>query len=311
MLTGLVLHPERGIGAVFAEARQADRQGYDSIWLPDHLMDTRRSQTPAGPLDSVTLMTALGAVTKRVRLAWSMLNVGFRHPAVLAKMLASLDQITHGRVICSLGSGWFKEEYEAYQVPLIDDHDARVGYAREVVQLIKELWTHPAPEEVTFEGRYVKAHKLAFNPATYQKPHPPIWFGGDSDASLSIVRDLADGWVMLTSGNRETLTKILGASNWPKRPMTVVKNVRLFVSENRRLALAEAERAYRANPSRQPGAPSSFEEYREREAVGTPDECLARLAEIQSWGVNYVRFNFDTPAQQARAARLMLPRLGK
>ena len=123
-------------------------------------------------------MTALGAITTRTRLAWAMLNLSFRKPAVLAKMLATLDQITHGRVICSAGAGWFKDEYAGYDLPFQEEHDDRLSYAREALLLMRELWTHPAPERVTFEGRFLKTQGLAFNPLPYQRPHPPIWFGG-------------------------------------------------------------------------------------------------------------------------------------
>src|SRR5205814_10335160 len=101
MKAGLSLHAERGLEAVFVEARCADEQGFDSIWLNDHMMEypRGRDQLPERPLDSFTLMTALGASTKRVRLAWAMLNLGFRRPAVMARLLATLDGITHGRVM--------------------------------------------------------------------------------------------------------------------------------------------------------------------------------------------------------------------
>ena len=131
---GILLHPERGIDAVFEEARQADQQGFDSIWLGDHIMGHGYTGSD-GPLDSFTLMTALGGITKQTRLAWSMLNPTFRYPAMLAKVLATLDQITKGRVICSLGAGSVPAETKAYGIPAIQDHDARVTYSREVVQL--------------------------------------------------------------------------------------------------------------------------------------------------------------------------------
>src|SRR5581483_5626158 len=153
--TGLLLNPERGVDAVFEEARQADQQGFDSIWLGDHIMGHGYTGSD-GPLDSFTLMCALGGATRNVRLAWSMLNPSFRYPAMLAKVLATLDQVTKGRVICSLGSGSVPAESKAYNIPIIEDHDARVGYAREVVQLLKELWAHPAPEKVSFNGEHVK-----------------------------------------------------------------------------------------------------------------------------------------------------------
>ena len=106
------------------------------------------------------------------------------------EMLTTLDQLTSGRVICSIGAGWLKPEYVAYDVPFVDDHDERIAHEREVVLLLKELWTHPAPERVTFEGKHVRARELAFNPAPFQKPHPPIWIPGSG--SLETIRWVAE-----------------------------------------------------------------------------------------------------------------------
>src|SRR5262249_22129592 len=125
MKIGVGLHPDRGHQIVLEEARQADLQGFDSVWLNDHMMGLRTAHSPAEPLDSLTLMTTIGAMTTRVRLAWGMLNPSFRPAAVLAKMLATLDVLTGGRVICSIGAGWLKEEYLAYGVPFFADHAER------------------------------------------------------------------------------------------------------------------------------------------------------------------------------------------
>src|SRR3954466_6775195 len=126
---GLHLHPERGVDTVLAEARAADEQGYDSVWLADHLM--REPKDPDGGLDSFTLMTAIAAQTRNVRLAWGALNPSFRRPAILAKMLATLDRISHGRVICTIGAGSDRSEYAPYELEWIEDHDARIAYGRE------------------------------------------------------------------------------------------------------------------------------------------------------------------------------------
>lgn len=310
MQVGITLHPDRGIDAVLAEAKAADEQGYDSVWLFDHLMAFNTPEhTPDGPFENFTLMTAIGAVTHRTRLAWGMLNVSFRYPAVLAKMLATLDQVTKGRVICTLGSGWFKEEYEAYNLPLLDDHDERAEYAREVVALIKELWTHPAPERVTFEGKHVRVTNLPFNPKPFQQPHPPIWFGGDSEASLQTVRDYCDGWVMLRA-TREDVEAQLRSPQWPSRPMTLVRNLRVYAGEDRteavKIATAEFQRAKEAGA---PGLPDTVEEFIAREVVGTPEECLSRIRDLESWGINYIRVNYQTAEAQESLARLVLPRL--
>jgi alkanesulfonate monooxygenase SsuD/methylene tetrahydromethanopterin reductase-like flavin-dependent oxidoreductase (luciferase family) len=310
---GLQLHPDRGTDAVLEEARRADQQGFDSVWLSDHLFNTRGAHQTDLPLETLTLAAAIGAVTTRTRLAWATLNITLRPPALLAKMLASLDQLTHGRVIATLGSGWNLPEWEAYNLPIIEDHDDRAAYAREVVQLFKQLWTHPAPELTTFEGRYVRVKELPFNPAPYQQPHPPIWFGGESEPTLQTVKQLCDGWMMLSAGGRpETLRGVLSAPDWPARPMTLVKGARIIVRGTRDEAVAAATAEYEALRVASPQlAGQSFDDFLEREVIGPPDACLERLAAIEATGVNYLRVNFPSEEAQDAVARLLLPRLSE
>jgi alkanesulfonate monooxygenase SsuD/methylene tetrahydromethanopterin reductase-like flavin-dependent oxidoreductase (luciferase family) len=307
MKLGLLLHPERGVDAVLAEAHSADQQGYDSVWVSDHLMEWRGNPGPDLPLDSFTLMTAVGAVTSRTRLAWAMLNPSFRPPAVLAKMLATLDQITHGRVICTAGAGWFEEEYRAYDLPFVEDHDERIAAAAEALRLMCELWTHPAPERVSFEGKYVRASNLAFAPAPWQKPHPPIWFGGDSEATQRVVRELADGWVMLRTAP-DALRQALASPDWPSRPMTLVRNSRIVVGATRDEALATVGRMIEQHAEAQ-AMPASVEEFLQRFIAGNADECLQQLDAVEATGINYLRLAFEDAEQQARVAREILPRL--
>jgi alkanesulfonate monooxygenase SsuD/methylene tetrahydromethanopterin reductase-like flavin-dependent oxidoreductase (luciferase family) len=305
---GLTLHPERGMDPVFEEARQADQQGYDSIWLGDHLMNTAGETSPDRPFETFTLATGLGAATTRTRLAWAMLNVGIRPPTLLAKMLTTLDHVTHGRVIASVGSGWFKEEYEAYNLPLIDDHDERVDYACEVIQLFKELWTHPAPERVTFNGKLVRTHELPFSPAPYQKPHPPIWFGGDSEATISLVKQYCDGWVLLRTDG-EDVKRLRAEPDWPTRPMTIVKTAPIFVQESRQAAEEEIAQIFESRAIRS-SAPD-LDAFRAISVIGTPDDCIERFREIGSTGINYIRVNCADAPHQERIAQWILPRLGE
>src|SRR5712691_2959214 len=295
MKFGIQLHGDRGADAVLREARRADEQGFDSVWLFDHLLGFRGSHVPHEPLDSFTLMTAVGAVTTRVRLAWAMLNPSFRNPAVLAKMLATLDVITHGRVICSLGAGWFEEEYRAYDLQFLDDHADRIRHEREVALLLKELWTHPAPERVTFDGEYVRVRDLAFNPQPIQQPHPPLWIGGDSDDTLALVKEVADGWVMLRSGSPETLSGVLSSPDWPTRPMTVARTAQVYIGSSHAAALDEAQQAVAAGQS---GQARTVEDVVKIAVIGTPEECLQRFEEMASWGINYLRLGFWSEAQQ-------------
>jgi alkanesulfonate monooxygenase SsuD/methylene tetrahydromethanopterin reductase-like flavin-dependent oxidoreductase (luciferase family) len=321
MLFGVQLHPELGADAVIREAQQADSLGYDSVWLYDHLMNWAGAQTAEFPLDALTLAAAIGASTHHVRISWGVLNLGFYNPAVLAKALATIDQITHGRVICTAGSGWFKEEAEAYNVPMIQDHDERSAAAYEAVSLIKELWSHPAPDTTTHTGKYFTTRNLPFQPAPYRRSGPPIWIGGESDVTLRIVKDLADGWMLLSSGSADFIRSATSAPDWPTRPMTIVKTCRMIVGESRSDALEAAQRTYavrrRAREAQieQPGHPLapmiSFDEFVERETVGTPDECIARVADLESAGVNYIRLAFDDIQQMEAVARLVLPHYAK
>ena len=306
MKFGLQLHQERGGDAVLDEARLADEQGFDSVWLFDHLMAFRAGAEHHNhePLETFTLMTAVGAVTRQVRLAFATLNLSFRHPPVLAKMLATLDQITHGRVICSIGAGWFEEECRAYGIPFVADHDERVGREREIALLFKQLWTHPAPELTTFEGQYVQVHGLPFNPAPYQRPHPPIWVGGDSDSTVALVKELADGWVMLRSGTPEILGRVRSAPDWPTRPMTLARNATIYAYADRDVAVAAATRVFESGAA---GPAPTLEAYLQNAILGTPEECLARIEEMEAWGINYLRLTFPSLNHQTQFAESLLP----
>ncbi len=274
----------------------------------------RTAQNKAdGPLDLFLLMTAVAAVTQRTRLAWASLNLTLRPPLLFAKMLTTLDVISHGRVICSFGSGWNTEEWIAYNLPLIEDHDERAEYARELIALFKQLWTHPAPEITTFEGRFIQVEGLPFNPEPVQKPHPPIWIGGESEATMTTAKQLCDGWMALGAGaNREKLAKLRSAPDWPSRPMAIVRGARIVVRESRDDALRVAEAEYEATKAVQPQlVPATFDEFVQREIVGTAAECTARIAEIESWGVNYLRVNLPSAESQDAVARLLLSQLNE
>jgi alkanesulfonate monooxygenase SsuD/methylene tetrahydromethanopterin reductase-like flavin-dependent oxidoreductase (luciferase family) len=261
MKVGLQLHADRGVDAVMREAQLADELGFDSVWTGDHLLGIRGEPRADGPLETWTLMTAIGAVTKNVRIGFAMLNPSFRNPGLLAKMIATLDQITHGRVIAALGAGWFQDEYTGYGIPFIEDHDERIAQEREVALLLRELWTHPAPERTTFEGRYAGVKDVPFNPKPFQQPHPPIWIGGNSPATQALVKELASGWVLLSAGDlRGTLTTALAAPDWPRREIEIVAGATVAADES----VASLE---------------------------------GRLAEMKGWGVTYTRLTFDNEGQ--------------
>jgi alkanesulfonate monooxygenase SsuD/methylene tetrahydromethanopterin reductase-like flavin-dependent oxidoreductase (luciferase family) len=304
---GLQLHADRGVDAVLQEARLADEQGFDSVWTGDHLLSIGGNQRADRPLDTWTLMTAIGASTSRVRLAFAMLNPSFRNPALLAKMLATLDQITHGRVICALGAGWYQQEYAAYDIPFVEDHDERIEQAREVVQLLVRLWTSPAPKLTTFEGRYVRVHDLPFSPAPFQQPHPPVWIGGNSAATQKLVKEAADGWVLLTAGGvREVVAQAKAAPDWPTRELVIVGGANVFAADTHEAAESAARAAFEAG---QVAFVPNLEALMQNGFIGTRDQITQRFAELADWGINYVRLTFSDIAQQTYFAANVLPHL--
>jgi alkanesulfonate monooxygenase SsuD/methylene tetrahydromethanopterin reductase-like flavin-dependent oxidoreductase (luciferase family) len=305
---GLQLHADRGADAVLREAQLADAQDFDSVWTGDHLFATRGEPYADRPLETWTLMTAIGATTRRVRLAFATLNPSFRNPALLAKMLATLDQITHGRVICTLGAGWFEGEYRAYNIPFIEDHDARIDQEREVAQLFKQLWSHPAPERTTFEGRYVTVRDLPFSPTPYQQPHPPIWIGGNSAATQQLVKELAEGWILLSAGGvRDVVAEATAAPDWPTRELTIVGGANVFAADTQESAESAARQAFEAG---QVQFVQSLEALMQNGFIGTREHLAERFAELDAWGVNYVRLTFSDAGQQTYFAEQVLPQLG-
>ncbi len=188
--------------------QMAEEIGINSIWVADHLLNPIKGPS-SGSLEAWTLLTALAAKTKSVELFHTTLCQGFRYPAVLAKMGATLDDISQGRFRFSIGAGWFEQEFRAYGAPW-HDHDTRIERAREQIEIIKSLWT----QEVTdYKGKFFEIKGGILEPKPIQKPHPPIWWGGQSQKSRMLAADLADGWLMGASTLEESKDKIADMRN--------------------------------------------------------------------------------------------------
>jgi alkanesulfonate monooxygenase SsuD/methylene tetrahydromethanopterin reductase-like flavin-dependent oxidoreductase (luciferase family) len=130
---------------------------------------------------------------------------------------------------------------------------------------------------------------------------------------METVRAYGDGWMMLSAGgNPETIAKVRSHPDWPQRPMTLIKGGRIVVAATRDEAIETARGEYEALQRVSPQiAPSSFEAFLDREVIGTPDECLEKLATLEAIGVNYVRVNFNSAEMQQQVAQLVLPRLAE
>ena len=170
-------------------AQLADRLGYDSILFVDHMWS--RGMPDLDQLEAWTVMTATAALTERIRIGALVLCNSYRNPALLAKMAASLDAVSNGRLLLGIGAGWMDEEYRGYGYPFPSAR-IRIEQLEEGLEVIKRLFTQPRS---TFQGKYYALADAVNRPAPVQRPHPPILIGGAGERLLlKVVARHADIW---------------------------------------------------------------------------------------------------------------------
>ena len=169
-------------------ALEAEKSGFDGLFICDHLMG-RNEETFRQPcLDPWVTLGGLAQATKKITLGTLVSAVGFRYPSLLAKMGATLDHVSGGRLQLTLGAGWHEPEYKAYGIPFPQTGE-RMQQLREAIQIIRSMWTQ---DHATFDGKFFKIE------GAWSYPRPAsskIWVGGGGEKMLlRIVADLADGW---------------------------------------------------------------------------------------------------------------------
>ena len=170
-------------------AQWADKLGYAMIPVPEHHIIPREHLELSGPhyFSAYPAMAYFAGATQRIRVNSSIAILPAQHPIVTAKALATLDWLSGGRVTVTFGVGWLEREFELLDVPF---HE-RGRISDEYIEAILLLWTQENP---TFHGEYVSFSDVAFEPKPVQKPHPPVWMGGDADAVLKRIARFASGW---------------------------------------------------------------------------------------------------------------------
>lgn len=215
MKIGLVL-PQAGQQAtrenVIQMAKNAESEGFDSLWVFERLLWPINPQTPyvATPdgslpieyqimLDPLETLTYVAANTNKIALGTSVIDMLFHNPVILARRLATLDILSEGRSIAGFGIGWSKDEYQASNIPFQN----RGKRADEFVQVLKRIWTD---DVVEFKGKYYSIPASKIGPKPIQKPHPPVYLGGFSPNTFSrIVNYDTNGWLAVVGGPLEYL----------------------------------------------------------------------------------------------------------
>lgn len=268
-------------GARFSEmarvARHAEDCGFDQVWLDDHFLPILFDERP-DYLEAWTALSALASTTERIRLGTMVSCVTYRNPAYLAKVAATLDQISNGRAEFGVGAGWSEREHRGYgyEFPPLS---VRSEIMEESIEIAIALWTQ---EEVTFAGKHFQLDRGFCAPKPVQKPYPPIWVGGGGERrTLPIAARLAD-W-----------------SNFGALLPDVPRKVEVLREH--------AEKAGRAAPGASlfvrmfcaPGAKG--DEYRRRgegrpNIAGTPQDCAEQMAAFVDAGIrNFCFLELERP----------------
>jgi len=284
-----------------AVSRTAEGYGFDSVWLCDHFLTVSPDdyvmdagitgeagqggeQGQSGRprtlplLECWTALTALARDTTRLRLGTSVLCNSYRHPSVLAKMAATLDVISEGRLDLGLGAGWFEREFDAYGIPFPPVRD-RVSALAESLQVMRAVWTEPNP---TYAGDFYTLNGAVCDPPPVQRPHPPLWIGGEGDRVQRIAARSAQG-LNVRWWSPQQVTQRRGflaqaCESVGRDPDTLRLSVTLLLAPT---GSAEDEARIRAEFASIP--PSGL-------ITGSPDSCLERIREYQDRGVDHFLF---------------------
>jgi len=291
-----------------AMAQAAEALGYDLITFPDHIvMEGPEGQyDPHGLIYEATLLAAIAAdATKRIRVGHLVLCNLFRHPAITAQILTTLDHISGGRAIAGLGTGWTEREFRMTGIPFPPIAE-RLRMLDEALTCMRSLWTN---EETTFEGEFYRFRDAILWPKPKQKPYPPILLGGGGNGLLRIAAKHADAINIIAETGKKgriTLDEMKRMTNQAYRD-----KVRFVREEARRLGrdpqaivisnvifnlmLTDSREATRKTlESMAPMFGTTVEALSQSplSLVGTPEECVAELRRrAKEWDVSQFIFS--------------------
>ncbi len=258
-------------------AQRADALGFRDLWVTENTLD----HVPS--VDPLTILTYAAAVTTRIRVGVSVLVLPVSHPIHVAHQVATLDVVSQGRAILGVGLGR-PEHYGDFQVP----RERRVRRFRESVELIKALWTQP---QVDYRGEIFHLEGRAIPLKPVQKPHPPIWFGGDHPDAVRRAAALGDAWMGSGGSSTATFAKsvpILKAELEKQKrdpaAFPVSKRVFLSVHDRADVARAEVDRWFTVVYHNRAGADASG-------VHGTPEQVRERLEAMVAMGATHLLLN--------------------
>jgi F420-dependent oxidoreductase-like protein len=291
----------------WAEARDAalafERLGFDSVWVCDHLYGVPVPTLPI--LEAWSLLAAVAAVTERVELGTLVTPPFFRNPAVLAKQIATIDQIAGGRVVAGLGGGWFATEFEAYGCPFPPVGE-RLRALVETIQVMRRMWTEPS---VTFAGRHVRVQDVMCEPKPVRRP-PILVGGGGERVLLRFAAEHADVWNNLAVHQADLAHKVdvlrahCAAVGRDPATLAVSQQCLVVIADTDAAARAALERAERLYGGHMGGALEAHGIW------GTPPQVIDRIHRHVALGCTQLVIEFfgrDTREPARLFAERVLP----
>jgi len=262
---------KRPYDTIRAVAQKAEADGFDSIWLADHLLYRNPGEPTRGIWECWTILAALAEATQRVEIGTLVLCNSFRNPAILAKMATTADEVSHGRLILGVGAGWNEPEYQAFGLPF----DHRVDRFEEALQILKPLLREG---HVDFAGQYYQARNCDNVPRGPRSEGPPLMVGGEGPRMLKLTAKYADLWNTGYMGKPETMAEPLA-------------KIEATCREIRRNPATVGITAFIGLwfPDLQPKKPSFFN----NPLTGTVQEIAATMRGYAELGVKHIMFQCE------------------
>ncbi len=286
-------------------ARTIEAAGYESLWVFDHF-HTVPAPTQEATYEAWTLMAALAAVTDTVRLGQMCTCNTYRPPSYLAKVAASIDVISGGRLEMGIGAGWYEHEHDGYGYPFLKPA-ARIGMMREGVEIMKAMWTD---DLVDYDGRYYQLRGAISQPKPIQQPHIPFWIaGGGEQLTLNVAARYArytnfgqsvDEFVHKS----EVLKGHCDTVGTRYQDITRSANFSLFCAENQ--SAVDDKVAWVESKLREyvPADKAERQARLYKRASGTPDKIIANLKNWESVGMTYAIVNLPDAAYDSSGLEL-------
>lgn len=279
---------------------RAEALGFHSLWVQEQA----GLRAAAGALEGVSMLGFAAALTRRIRLGNAVFLINLRNPIQLAKSLASLDQLSQGRLIVGVGLGGITRLYEAYGL----SPERKVARFTEALILMKRLWTE---EDFTFEGKFWQLKKASLWPKPFQRPHPPIWFGANTPAALKRAVQHGSGFIGAGSSSTadfkvqvEVVSSALAEAKRAPADFMIGKRVYLAVDKDRERAAKRLREWFALYYGQADLA--------ERVSVwGDVGECVEGLREVVAAGAHLLQLNpvFDMIEQMEILAAEVIPRI--